>query len=138
MSLQVAQPVARQVLRVVANKKATYATEVKHNTELNAVSKAGEVLHKLEDAGLLERLIPSDMHNDDRLLDRRTELWKDNVKGLGDFRQRKWYGLNSSREWALQVSRKDFCVDEYHRPLPQDFEWDVKLTENDLIGEAID
>jgi len=120
-SQKVAQPVLREVMGFIAQKKATYATEVKWNTSIGSIKKAGEILHTLESSGVLERLVPVEKNNDERLLSRRKDRWADDDKGLKDFRGKKWYGLNSDKNWQLKPSNHDFYVDEYHQRL-SDFE----------------
>lgn len=117
MTQEFAQPILREVLSVVAQKKATYATEVKWNTSISSIKKAGEILHILEDAGVVERLVPVQKDNDERLLDRRKSMWANDDKGLDDFRGKKWYGLNSDLHWELQPKGYDYVVDEYHDPV---------------------
>jgi len=112
----VAQTMLKRVLEVIASKKATYARELARETGYSA-GEISRLLYRLEDQNVLEQLVPQMKLNDQRLLDRRTGVWKRGIKGLDSWRNMNWFGLNSDLSWKLSPRGKNFFVDEYHRRL---------------------
>jgi len=107
-----------KVIRVIAEQKATFNSEVAALTGYSN-GKVGQMLNDLKRADIIEQIPVRQKHVDDRLLDRRRDLWSREVKGQGDWGQRTWYGLNSEHDWELKTRGTDhapgaFLVDEYH------------------------
>lgn len=105
-----------KVISAVAKNRASYPTEVSNHAHIDR-TKASHILYLLHDAGILERLEPKQeaASNDHRLLSRREDLWSRGITSLENFKNMKWFALNSELEWCLKVQGEDFFVDEYHR-----------------------
>ena len=108
-----------KVVRVIAEKKATFNSELSALTGYST-SKIGTILSDLKRCGIIEQIDVVWKNADDRLLDRRDDLWSRGVKGSGNWSQRTWYGLNSEHDWRLKTREPDqlagaFLVDEYHQ-----------------------
>lgn len=122
-----------RVLEIVAEKKASFPSEVSPRTE-ESTGKVGEILRELEEIDLLESLTPKMKKSDQRLLDRRNELWGRGKRGIDEFRQPNWYGLNSDRKWRLKTDDGLRIIDEYHRIM---FRWNGNEWISVLDGEVI-
>lgn len=103
------QKLLRKTVKTVADKKATYPSEVSSYVSQDPGT-VGRLLRELEEAGFLERLKPRMKHSDQRLLDRRSDI----EGGMKEFKKRNWYGLNSDLCWALPDPEKGVHVNEYH------------------------
>lgn len=130
----------RQVLRVVLDKGATFPSEVAPRTDLSN-EQAGAFLRELEEAGVLERLVPKKKRSDKRLLDRRGELWKRGKKGIGEFEKAHWYGLNSELDWAIQVRTEQgehIIINEYGNKIGEpEFNEETGKYENPMLQQNI-
>lgn len=124
---KVNQKLLRNVLKVVADKRASYPSEVAHYVDASR-KECGSLMRRLKDAGVLERLQPKMKHSDTRLLMRRREF----DGGIDYMSQMNWYGLNSAREWHLKNDSTGQWVNEYHKPIENGEEY-----ENDLIDDAV-
>lgn len=106
-----------KVIEVIAKKKASYGKEISGNTGIDRKS-VSRILHKLRDEGYIERLQPKIKNSDRRLLDRTEDMWANDMKGIDQFSNAKWYGLNSSHQWVLKVDSDNpddpDYVNEYH------------------------
>ena len=123
------------VLQTIATKKATYGTEIAQKNRIDRKT-VSNILHELEDKGYIERLIPKKKNNDQRLLDRRTHMFRNSMKGLEGASSPKWYGLNSEHDWSLKVNNDNTSVDfvdEYHREV--DFEPEKSTAE--FVAEKV-
>lgn len=114
---KVAQPTLRRILQVIASKKATYPSEIAKETRVD-METINQTIYDLKKAGIIEKLNPKMVNSDQRLLDRRSEMWAQGKTGIksnnGQINKMNWFGLNSSLDWCLKVSDKDKYVDEYH------------------------
>jgi len=115
-----------KVLEVIASQKASYKSEIGARKGLDD-AKVGQILHKLEEEGLIEILKPSLGYMDDpRLLDQRHKR-QSMFQGIDTFNQPTWFALNSDLDWVLkcknhsQFDDVDY-VDEYGKPVEKDQE----------------
>lgn len=134
---EVEQVMLNQILEVIASKKASYAREISRETGYTS-GEISRLLYRLEDAGVLEQLVPKKKLSDQRLLDRRKDLWKRGLKGLDAWRKMNWFGLNSELSWKLSAREHDFYVDEHHRILkPGDLATGLYETPRDYADKVV-
>lgn len=126
-----------KIVDVIANKKASFKSEIAGIKGLDRDT-VGKILHKLEEEGILERLNPKFKHSDQRLLSQRS---RPNLNSIDEFKNCKWFALNSDLQWVLKI--RESCdteyeyMDEYHRPLELgDEKMDQKFQE--LISSKMD
>lgn len=105
---KVEQKLLRKILKVVADKKATYASEVSHFVDADP-SEVASILRQLEESDVLEVLKPKMKHSDPRLLSASKRTGK---RSIDQMRQPTWYGLNSDVDWALKDKKRGY-IDPY-------------------------
>jgi len=122
-SRQIARPTLRKILEVIASKKATYPSEIVKESRVDKET-VNQTLYDLKKAEVITSLKPSMKNSDQRLLDRRGDMWARGITGInphtGQFNKQSWYGLNKRFDWLLYDSERDMYVDEYHRPIDKD------------------
>lgn len=126
---KVEQSVIRKILKVICDKKATYASEVSSYVDADP-SNIGSILRQLEESGVLEELTPKMKHGDPRLRD---AVLDSQFSGIEEAKNPRWYGLNSDVDWELKVNGKDMWVDEYHRVIE-----DPEGVDKNLLDYAVD
>lgn len=107
---EVNQRFLRNVFKVVADKKASYPSEVKYFVDTNDINKIAKVMRELEDVGIFERLKPKMKNADPRL---RSASYRTGKNSMDKMKQPKWYGLNSEHDWYLKDDNLDHYVNEY-------------------------
>lgn len=125
-----------KVLGCIAQKKATYITEIKNYTGMKR-PEVNAIVYELQDVGVLEKLSPSMTisANDHRLLDRRDDLNDRGITSVEGFKKMNWFALNSNYDWVLKTrGSEDFYVNEYHKPVYRE----IKKTTLEVVKERLE
>lgn len=93
---EVEQKMIRKILKVIADKRASYPTEISARTGFQ-VSEVSSLLYSLADADVLEFITAGDQ----RVKDRASELQKQGKGKIGQVEQMNWVGLNTDIRWSL-------------------------------------
>lgn len=101
-----------EVINVIADRKATYNSEIQVVTGFNK-QKVGQILADLRELEIIETLNPKLKHSDTRLLSRVPDFWERGKTGQEAFGKPNWVGLNSNIKWRL-VSKDKLRSDAYH------------------------
>lgn len=125
MAQKVEQKAIRQIVKVIAEKMASYPAEIAAFCDYDEKT-VGQICRKLVEVDYLERLNPQLVGGDDRLRSRSHSV----NGGIQAMKAMDWYGLNSDIQWRMKVWDSDKIINEYHQ------EVDVVL-EDEEVDDAI-
>lgn len=131
---KVEQKALRQIIKKVAEKGATYPSEIAAFTDYDEKT-VGQICRRLTEANYFERLEPKFKGGDPRLRKR-----SDAVNGgIQAMKGRDWYALNSAKEWRLRLWDDDRVVNEYGELIDfilEDEKPSDRVT-NDFVNQAV-
>jgi len=109
---KVEQKAIRQITKIIAEKKASWPSEISAFTDYDQ-NTVGQACRKLTEAGILSKLRPKIKGSDPRLVKRSFSV----NGGIQAMRSRDWYALNSDKTWRMKLWNQDRVIDEYGRDL---------------------
>jgi hypothetical protein len=131
---EVEQRALRQIVKVVAEKGASYPSEISAFTDYDEKT-VGKICRRLAEANYFERLRPKTTLSDQRLEDRGHVV----NGGIQAMRSRDWYALNSDITWRMKVWDSDKVINEYGEVVDfilEDEEPEDRV-ENNFIREGV-
>lgn len=106
-----------RIVHVIADQRVTFKTEIEQKTGISE-KKVGTILSNLREADVVETVVPHTKKSDQRLLDRRPEMFNRGDTKRGKWQRKSWVGLNNDYVWRFKSSRPFgwWIVNEYHEP----------------------
>lgn len=132
---EVKQRALRHVVKIVAEKKASYPSEISAFSDYDEKT-VGQICRRLVEADYFETLEPKIKNSDKRLKDRAGSI----NGGIGKMKQRDWYALNSEINWRLKEWESNYIRNEYGDKIDVilDSEESEDRIENNFIREGVE